>query len=56
MAKSPLEAIDEMLTADELMLVTVTTFPALVVPNTSLPKLKVPGDRLRTGSITKLAE
>jgi|HubBroStandDraft_2_1064218.scaffolds.fasta_scaffold204315_2 hypothetical protein len=55
-AKSPLEAFDEILTADELMFVIVITRPALVVPITSLPKAKLAEEKLRTGSIVKLVD
>jgi hypothetical protein len=55
-AKSPLETFAETVTADELMLVTVTTCPALVVPITSLPKAKLAEEKLRSGSIVKLED
>jgi hypothetical protein len=54
MVKSPLAAIDVMLTEDEVMFFTVVLFAALVKPNTSLPKAKLAGVRLRTGVIVKL--
>jgi hypothetical protein len=55
-AKSPLDTFAEILTAEELMLVTVTTCPALVVPITSFPKAKLLEEKLRTGSIVKLVD
>src|SRR5208337_3070994 len=51
MLKSPNAVIDVMGTDDELMLVMVTFFPALVVPNSSLPNARVAADRLKTGLI-----
>jgi hypothetical protein len=56
MLKSPNAVIDEMGTDDEVMLVMVTVFPALVVPNSSLPKARVAADRLNTGLMVKLVD
>jgi hypothetical protein len=55
-AKSPLGMIDEIETADVVILVMVTTFPALVVPNTSVANARLVGDRFSTGLMLKLTD